>query len=103
MNHYTDRAGFNGIRASSPWRFRAHQPPDPRNHPFGAYFTTLPPDTPNLALRLRIPKLEFLFSFLDRTNLIALDNDRGEWIFYSKKDYYVVRERRIYHGRTDQR
>ena len=74
-------------------------------HPLGAYFTTLLPDTPNLAVRLQIPKrkLEFLFSFVDRNDLIALDNDRGEWIFYSKKDYHVVRERRIYHGRTDKR
>src|SRR5437660_1245920 len=102
MNHYTDQDGYNAIRASSPWRFRASQPPDPKSHPFGAYFTTLPPDTPNLAIRLRIPKrkLEYLFSFVDGGDLIPLDGDRGEWIFYSREDYYVEKDRQLYHGKA---
>jgi hypothetical protein len=102
MNHFTNRKGFHSIRATLTWRFRGSQPPDPRNHPFGTYFTTLPPETPNLAIRLRIPrrKLEYYFSFVDQRDLVPLDNDRGEWIFYSPTDYYVIRARQIAHGRT---
>jgi hypothetical protein len=40
MNHFTNRDGYNGIVAASPWLFRAGQPPG--GHPFGAYFTVLP-------------------------------------------------------------
>ena len=103
MNHFTDKTGYNGIRASPIWRFWASQPPDPVNHPFGAYFTTLTPDTPNLAIKLGIPKrkLEYLFSFVDKNDLIALDNDRGEWIFYSPRDYEVEKERQVYHGKSE--
>ena len=108
MNHFSDKEGYNGIVATSTWRFRASQPPG--DHPFGAYFTTLAPDTPNLAKRLGIPKrkLEYLFSFEDRGDLRPLQNKRGRlnkrgrWIFYSPQDYYVEEERQVYSGRTDQ-
>jgi len=95
MNHFTDKDGYNGIRASSPWHFRASQPPVRLHHPFGAYFTTLPPHTKNLAKRLGIPKrkTEYIFSFDDIGDLTPLDNDRGEWIFYSPVDYDVDRKR----------
>jgi hypothetical protein len=103
LNHYTDRTGYNGIRAAPDWRFKASQPPDPAGHPFGAYFTTLPPDTRNLAIRLRIPraKTEYVFSFLDANDLTPIDGDRGEFIFYSPMDYFVARERQTYHGKRD--
>ena len=83
------------MRASSPWQFRASQPPGER--PFGAYFTTLPPGTPNLAKKLGIPKskLEFVFTFIDTGDLTPLRGDRGRWIFYSLGDYYVGSERQL--------
>jgi hypothetical protein len=89
MSHYTDQAGFNAIRALKPWVFRASQPPG--DHPFGAYFTTLAPDTPNLARRLRIPRMktEFVFTFADVGDLKPLHGGRGEFIFYSPRDYSV--------------
>jgi hypothetical protein len=103
VNHFTDRKGYNGIRATSDWRFKASQPPNPASHPLGAYFTTLPPDTKNLTIRLRIPraKTEFLFSFADAGDLAPLDGDRGEFIFYSSVDYVVVQDRQVFHGRSD--
>lgn len=76
-----------------PWRFQASHPPG--DHPFGAYFTTLPPGTPKLAQRLRIPtsKLEFVFTFTDADDLTPLRGDRGKWIFFSPTDYFVDRDR----------
>jgi hypothetical protein len=102
MNHFTDQDGYNGIRAGSPWCFRAGQPPG--NHPFGAYFTTLPPGTPNLAKRLGIPKskLEYVFMFSDRGDLQPLPGGRGEWIFYSPEDYFVAADRQTYSGKADE-
>ena len=101
MNHYTDKKGYNGIRATPDWVFKASQPPDPASHPFGAYFTTLPPDTKNLAIRLRIPKSksDYLFSFGDATDLTPIDGDRGEFIFYSPADYVVAKDRQQFHGK----
>lgn len=77
MNHFTDRAGFNGIRAKPIWVFLASQPPG--EHPFGAYFTTLGPATRNLAQRLRIPrtKLTFIFEFTGTVGLEPLEGGRG--------------------------
>ena len=107
LNHFTNLQGYHGIRAAPTWRFRASQPPDPRHHPFGAYFTTLAPDTLKLAKRLGIPKskIEYLFSFADLGDLRRVDSDRGEWIFYSPTDYDVTREslRQEYHGKAGER
>lgn len=104
MNHYTDKVGYNGIRATPVWRFVAAQPPDPKNHPFGAYFTTLSPDTKNLAIRLGIPraKIEYLFSLDDTGDLTPLNNDRGEFIFYSPSDYLVEKDRQVYQGKAEE-
>ena len=103
MNHYTGKKGYNGIRAAPDWVFKASQPPAPADHPFGAYFTTLPPDTKNLAIRLGIPrsKTEYVFSFADANDLTPLDSDRGEFIFYSPLDYLVEKERQTFHGKRD--
>ena len=86
------------------WRFKASQPPGAASHPFGAYFTTLPPDTKNLTIRLRIPrvKTEYLFSFVDAKDLIPIDGDRGEFIFYSPADYFVVQDRQEFHGKSEE-
>jgi hypothetical protein len=103
MNHYTGKKGYNGIRAAPDWQFKASQPPDPANHPFGAYFTMLPPGTKNLAIRLGIPRIktEYLFSFADANDLTPLDSDRGEFIFFSRGDYLVVKERQQFEGKKD--
>lgn len=99
MNHFTDKAGWNAIRAAPTWRFKAFQPPQ-KAHPVGAYFTTLGPNEPNLFSKIRVPKVKqmYLFSFLDVGDLKPLDSDRGAWIFYSPTDYDVGRERQTYQG-----
>ena len=99
MNHFTNKPGWNAIRATPTWRFKAFQPPQ-RAHPVGAYFTTYGPAEPNLFTKIRVPKLKqvYLFSFVDVGDLKPLDSDRGEWIFYSPTDYDVTRERQTYEG-----
>ena len=66
MAHSTDADGFKGLKSAREWRFIAAQPPA-RQHPPGAYFTTLSRSTPLLAQRLRIPrsKTEYVFEFVD--------------------------------------
>jgi len=98
--HYTDRAGYNGIRATPKWLFRASQPPGV--HPVGAYFTDYKEDEPLLAQKLRIPrgKLEFVFCFSDADDLKALPGGRGRHIFYSAVDYIVSEPRQLRHGET---
>jgi hypothetical protein len=100
MFHYTNLAGYNAIRATTDWRFKAHQPPG--NHPFGAYFTTLPKNTLNLAVRIRIPKskLQYVFEFTDAGDLTPLPGGRGRFIFYSSVDYIVVKSRQTFAGAT---
>ena len=98
QHHYTDQAGYNGIRALIPWHFVASQPPG--NHPFGAYFTTLPRGTKNLAQKLRIPKskTQYVFEFTDLKDLIPLPGGRGHYIFFSPSDYDVEKPRHLYDG-----
>jgi hypothetical protein len=100
MYHYTNAAGYNAIRATIDWCFKAHQPPG--NHPFGAYFTTLPRGTPNLAVRIRIPKskLQYVFEFTDAGDLTPLPGGRGQFIVYSPVDCTVVKSRQVYAGAT---
>lgn len=100
LYHYTDTSGYNAIRAEVTWRFLAQKPPG--DHPIGAYFTNLHPDTPKLAKRLRIPrsKLAFEFSFADVGDLQPLDGGRGEYILYSPVDYEVPEDRQIESGST---
>jgi hypothetical protein len=100
MNHFTNREGYNGIRAQVVWVFVAYKPLG--DNPKGAYFTTLTPDTPNLAQRLRIPreKIKFIFTFTGGEDLSPLDGGRGRYIFYSDNDYQVEKERQTHHGET---
>ena len=95
LYHYTNKRGFDAIRASKPWRFRAEVPPG--DHPRGTYFTRLPPETVNLAKRLGIPKekTEYVFIFGDEGDLIPLPGGRGRYIVYSADDYEVPTERQI--------
>src|SRR5207248_9227796 len=98
MNHFTDRDGYNGIVAQPTWVFKASQPPG--DHPVGAYFTTLGPETPKLSKKLGIPrrKLQYLFTFEDVGDLTRLPGGRGEFIFYSPTDYEVAADRQQYAG-----
>jgi hypothetical protein len=100
MHHYTDKPGYNGIRSTPDWLFKASQPPG--DHPFGAYFTTYGPATKNLALRLRVPreKIEYVFVFRDVGDLIRLRGRRGDFILYSPGDYLVEGSRKIDSGES---
>lgn len=101
MNHFTNKAGHDAIGSQPNWCFEARKPPG--DHPVGAYFTTLDSKTPNLAVKLRIPreKLEFVFCFSDAGDLLRLPGGRGAYIFYSPEDYVVSEARQQYKGRTD--
>ena len=98
MFHYTNGDGFDAIRSQSIWVFKAAQPPG--DHPRGAYFTTLRPDSVNLAKRLRVPKVktEFVYCFSNGSDLKALEGGRGAFIFYSPDDYLVDKSRQVHHG-----
>ncbi|KAA1259538.1 hypothetical protein LF1_20720 [Rubripirellula obstinata] len=102
MLHYTDQDGWNAIRSQVDWMFRAQQPPS--DHPSGAYFTTLPPDTTNLAKKLRIPrrKIEFVFCFSRTDELSQIAGGRGDFIWYSPNDYEVKKEQQNDHGKSDE-
>jgi hypothetical protein len=102
--HYTDKDGWNAIRAQSVWRFRANQPKDP-DRPYGAYFTDIEPTQANLKTlhkRLRVPKMkqEYVFWFLETVGLVQLNGGRGRdrRIFFSPIDYDVIEERQKYGG-----
>ncbi len=96
--HYTDKRGYDTIRAGGEWVFRASR--SPGNHPHGAYFTDWGDHTPLLAKKLRIPrrKTAFFFCFLDWGDLIPLKGGRGLHIFYSKADYHIGEDRQVRHG-----
>lgn len=98
--HYTDKDGYNAIVSQPIWLFVAGQPPGDRS--FGAYFTNLPPDTKNLANRLRLPrrKVKWHFEFVDVDDLIALPGSRGHYVHYSPADYLVEQQRQQDHGAT---
>jgi hypothetical protein len=96
MYHYTDKSGYNRIKAEVDWRFKAHRPrPRDSDHPFGVYFTPLPPGTRHLSRRLSVPKRKLLYilAFEDAGDLTPLRGRRREQIFYSTTDYVVVRAR----------
>jgi hypothetical protein len=100
--HYTNVAGFNGIRSNPVWKFVASQPPG--DHPRGAYFTTLGRGTPLLAQKLRIPKskLEYFFEFMSVGDLEPIRGGRGSFIFYSSEDYEVEPSRQLDKGKTEE-
>lgn len=100
QHHYTDTVGFHAVRSQVVWNFQASQPPG--QHPFGAYFTTLPPETKNLARKLGIPvsKLAYVFRFVDAGDLTPLPGGRGDYVFYSPVDYPVDEPRQIGCGPT---
>jgi len=105
--HYTDRDGWNGIRAQSDWRFRASRPASP-DRPTGVYFTDLEPSPDNLRTlckRLRIPRVkrEYVFWFTGTAGLMQLNDGRGRdrYIYFSPTDYEVAPHRQRFEGSTD--
>ncbi len=102
--HYTNDNGYKAIRSQAVWLFKAFKPPG--DHPKGAYFTTLPPGTPNLVKRLFLrgpaSKVAFVFSFDGSDGLAPLEGGRGDFIFYSSEDYAVNKERQGPHGPTNE-
>jgi hypothetical protein len=102
--HYTDKDGWNGIRAQKAWCFEAKKPKDPAR-PFGAYFTDIPPTAENLRTlhkKIRVPKVkqEFCFWFLETTGLKQHNGGRGrdKRIYYSPTDYEVAEDRQVAEG-----
>jgi hypothetical protein len=100
--HYTNEKGYKAISSQPTWLFKASKPPG--DHPKGAYFTTLPPGTINLAKRLFVrgcaDKVTYTFSFSGGEDLKPLGGGRGAFIVYSEVDYPVEKERHISHGPT---
>ena len=101
--HYTDLDGYNAIRSQVDWVFKAgRQRRKGRRdvRPPGAYFTTLPPDTPEISDRTRIPaiKREYLFVFRSAGDLQPLRGGRGRYVLFSGKDYNVEVERQVWCG-----
>ena len=100
MFHYTNENGYKAIGSQPTWIFKASKPPG--DHPKGAYFTTLPPGTRNLAKRLFVrggaDKVCFVFSFWEADNLTPLEGGRGAFIFFSSDDYSVGKSRQGPHG-----
>jgi hypothetical protein len=92
VNHFTDKEGYNAIRSQPDWLFKAVQPRAKQN-PVGAYFTDYPPNEPNLAKKIFVPrdKLAFVFQFTPPSPLLSLPGNRGRLgrIFYSPVDYRV--------------
>ena len=105
--HYTDKKGWNGIRAQKVWRFDAAQPKDP-DRPFGAYFTDIPPSDESLRTlhkRLRVPKekQQYLFWLSDTIDLKQHNGGSGRdrRIYYSPIDYFVDEQRQQGEGETE--
>lgn len=76
MFHYTDKNGWNGIRAQTDWLFKISQPKDP-DRPKGAYFTDIEPSPANLRIlhkQIRVPreKQEYVFWFNGKEGLTQL-------------------------------
>jgi hypothetical protein len=96
--HYTPSAGYKSIASAPIWLFRAGRPQG--DHPFGAYFTDYDESTPNLALKLRVPraKLAYFFEFVDLGDMRRIPGARGRHIFFSASDYEVEPERQLAHG-----
>ncbi len=99
--HYTNKKGYNAIRSGKNWLFKASQPPgNPKDHPFGAYFTHLEPGDHRLP-RLRIPKekREFFFKMdIPEEQLKRIRGGRGEYSRYSPEDIEVRPEQKMGHG-----
>jgi hypothetical protein len=102
--HYTNDKGHKAISSQPTWLFKAAKPPG--DHPKGAYFTTLPPGTKNLAKRLFVrgcaDKINYVFCFSSGEDLRPLEGGRGAFIFYSVDDYPVERSRQGPHGPTEE-
>ena len=103
LYHYTDKDGYNAVRSQPAWMFKVSQPPK-RENPVAAYFTILNPQTPLLAVKLRIgrKKIEYAFEFENAGDLKRLDPDRELGVFISKENYRVEPSRQKFHGPSEE-
>ena len=106
--HYTDKDGWNAIRAQKTWRFKVSQPKDP-SRPAGVYFTDIEPTEANLRVlykKLRVPKIkqDYIFWFTKTEGLSQLNDGRGRdrHIFFSAVAYEVESDDQGYQGKTDE-
>jgi hypothetical protein len=104
--HYTDKPGWNAIRAQLVWQFKVSQPRAP-DRPRGAYFTNIEPTETNLRTlfkRIRVPKLkqDYVFWFVGTDGLVQLNSGLGrdKWVFFSRIDYDVAEDRQKYGDAT---
>ncbi|MEX0703486.1 MAG: hypothetical protein WD069_15430 [Planctomycetales bacterium] len=91
--HYTDEDGYKAIASQPVWKFKASRP-ERIDNPFGAYFTTEPPDAKNLAEKIGVSwqKTRFYFAFADYGDLRPVGTSRParyQRKFYSPIDYEV--------------
>jgi hypothetical protein len=104
--HYTDKDGYNGVRAPHPdWIFKVSQPVR-KDHPVGAYFTIFPPDTKLLSNKIRVPRSKmthfFEFSSADDLQHLGHPKKRGEFVLYSSTDYTVAVGRQKRNGEASE-
>lgn len=98
MNHFTNQKGWNAIRATTIWVFKAKKQRGGR--PRVAYFTTLDLGDPRFfrITRLPVAKRTFVFRFIDADDLIPRAGPLGQFVFYSPKDYPVTTDRQRFEG-----
>jgi len=106
--HYTDKDGWNAVRAQQTWRFKVSQPKDP-SRPAGVYFTDIEPTEANLRVlhkKLRVPKIkqEYIFWFTKTEGLVQLHDGLGRdrHIFFSEVDFDIEPPHQKYQGKTDE-
>ena len=90
--HYTDDGGFKSVGSQTDWNFKASQPPG--DNKFGAYFTTLTPDSYRFSARVKIPKdkQRFVFAFSGQPGLQPKEGGKGAYILWTTNDYLVTEE-----------
>ena len=106
--HYTDLAGFNGIksgrgRGKGAWWFKAETPRAP-HHPPGVYLTTMSPErAKKMAGKLQVSKdkLKYYFVFeIPDDQIKSAPGGRGQYIFYSSGDLDIQKKHQIGCGAT---
>jgi hypothetical protein len=101
--HYTDKAGFNGIRSGSPYKIR----PGNSKNGAGPFFTTRSPDdltAPNAFKKLGLTsaKSEYVMEFtVPRSSLVPLRGGRGDFVFEIPGGVSVPRGNVRYFGPTE--
>ncbi len=100
--HYTDKAGYNGIKGGDPYRIK---PGQSKNGP-GPFFTTRSPadnTEPNAYKKLGLTsaKAEYVMQAqVSRSSMKPLRGDRGKFIFEAPGGLSVPRSDASYFGPT---